>query len=130
MSTFAQRKKKNSEINPAVSLGDMTYLLFFQKKKTTDISKVRSSNYPQFQFYKNELHDLQLPLFVIKLVLENHMEHVDSKAISSRYFPPVTTTTGLINLRGIKTLPYNTKLYITITSCTQTIPFQNWPLFQ
>ena len=40
---------KKSKPNPAVSLGNITYLLF---------SKVRLSNYLQFQFYKNEFHDL------------------------------------------------------------------------
>ena len=50
---------KKSKPSPAVSLGNVTCLLF---------SKVRLSNYLQFQFYENEFHDLQLPVFVIKLV--------------------------------------------------------------
>ena len=100
-------KEKKSEINPAVSLGNPTYLLF---------SKERLSNYLQFQFYKNEFHDLQFLVFVIKLV------KIRNKQILKRFLhvstllpPPAIGLSICVEWKHIdlqyKTIHYNNKLY-------------------
>lgn len=100
-------KEKKSEINPAVSLGNLTYLLF---------SKERLSNYLQFQCYKNDFHDLQFLVFVIKLM------KIRNKQILKRFLhvstllpPPAIGLSICVEWKHIdlqyKTIQYNNKLY-------------------
>ena len=100
-------KEKKSEINPAVSLGNLTYLLF---------SKERLSNYLQFQCYKNDFHDLQFLVFVIKLM------KIRNKQILKRFLhvstllpPPAIGLSICVEWKHIdlqyKTIHYNNKLY-------------------